>query len=220
LLADILRAVGRGPEAEAVEGRVVQAAHTDPAKLAAAEYYLSVNDREKDRDALLQKTLAAKPRSAPVLRLLGQLFHNAGRQDDEEAVYRQAIAVNPQDAYALNALGYLYADRNERVPEALGYIEAALKVQPENPDVLDSRGWVLFRLKRLPEAERDLRKAAALSPHAQIFDHLGQVLAARGATAEARAEWTRALAAPGLTLPLKTAIEERMAGASPAPARP
>jgi tetratricopeptide (TPR) repeat protein len=220
VLADVLRAAGRGPEADVVEARVVQAAHTDPAKLTAAAFYLERNERAQDRDALLQKTLAAKPRSAPVLRLLGQLFHNAGRPQDEEAVYRHAVSVNPQDAYALNALGYLYADRNERVPEALGYIEAALKVQPENPDVLDSRGWALFRLKRLPEAERDLRKAASLSPHAQIFDHLAQVLAARGAAAEARAEWTRALAAPGLTPALKTAIDARLAGASPAPARP
>jgi tetratricopeptide (TPR) repeat protein len=220
LLADVLRAAGRVPEADAVEGRVVQAAHTDPAKLAAAASYLERNERGPDRDVLLQKTLAAKPRSGPVLQVLGRLFEEAGRPDEAEAVYRHAIAVNPQDAHALNALGYLNADRNVKVPEALGFIETALKLRPDSADLLDSRGWALFRLKRLPEAERDLRKAATLSPQAAILDHLAQVLAARGAATEARAEWTRALAAQGLTPALKTAIEGRMAGASPEPARP
>ncbi|MET0555842.1 MAG: tetratricopeptide repeat protein [Vicinamibacteria bacterium] len=221
VLAEVLRAAGRGPEADAVEGRVVQAAHTDPAKLAAAAFYLERNERATDRDALLQKTFAAKPRSAPVLGVLGHLFEEAGRSDDAEAVYRHALAVNPQDVSALNALGYLNAERNVRVPEALGHIEAALKIVPDDPDLLDSRGWALFRLNRLPDAERDLRRAAAGAPVATVLDHLAQVLAARGAAAEARAQWTKALAADQLSPKLKAAIEARLAGSAAAPpARP
>jgi tetratricopeptide (TPR) repeat protein len=220
VLADVLRAAGRGPEADAVEGRVVQAAHTDPAKLVAAAFYLERNERAQDRDALLQRALAAKPRSAAVLHALAQLFEHAGRPDDAEAAYRQALAVNPQDAHVMNAIGYRNADRNVRVPEALALIESALRIRPDDPDLLDSRGWALFRLGRLPEAERDLTRAATLRPDPTVLDHLAQVLAARGAAAEARAQWTRALAAAGLTPALKTAIEGRMAGASPAPAPP
>lgn len=85
------------------------------------------------------------------------------------------------------------ADRNVRVPEALQLIEKALRKRPDNSALLDSRGWASFRLGRLEDAERDLRKALEQTTSAVSLDHLADVLVAKGAREEAAATWRLAL---------------------------
>src|SRR5690606_5302207 len=69
------------------------------------------------------------------------------------------VSEDPEDADALNALGYTMADRTDDYAEALGYIERALELSPEQPAILDSMGWVLFKLGRSEEALGYLQRA-------------------------------------------------------------
>ena len=109
-----------------------------------------------------------------------------------------AIASDPLSAPALNSLGYTLAERGERLPEAVSFIERALKVEPDNPSYLDSLGWALFKQGRAEEAEPYLRKAAdALPSQSVIHDHYGDVLLRRGKLREAIGAWERALAGDG-----------------------
>jgi tetratricopeptide (TPR) repeat protein len=85
------------------------------------------------------------------------------------------------------------ADRGVRVEEAVGLIERALAVDPENGAYLDSLGWALFRLNRLAQAEEMLRRAVTREPNAVVLDHLGDVLKRRGAIVEALDCWRKAL---------------------------
>src|SRR5690606_16059187 len=77
---------------------------------------------------------------------------------------------------ALNALGYTLADRTERYGEALELIDRARVAEPGNAAIIDSYGWVLYRLGRLDEALVELRRAYTLQKDAEIAAHIAEVL--------------------------------------------
>ncbi len=106
-----------------------------------------------------------------------------------EVTLRLVIDLAPDNQHAYNALGYSYADRNIHLDEALSLIEKALKLAPDDPFILDSYGWVQFRLAKLEEAEQALRRAYQLRPDPEIAIHLGEVLWTAGKKDEARQFW-------------------------------
>lgn len=108
------------------------------------------------------------------------------RIDLLETDLRAILSEDPDNASALNALGYTFADHNYRIDEALVYIKRALEIRPEDPAVIDSMGWVQFRLGNLFEAETYLRKAYSLLEDAEIAGHLVELLWAQGNYDEAR----------------------------------
>jgi tetratricopeptide (TPR) repeat protein len=99
---------------------------------------------------------------------------------------REVIRLKPDHAHAYNALGYSFADRNIRLPEALELIRKAVALSPRDGFILDSLGWVHYRMNQLPEALDALRKAYALRNDPEIAAHLGEVLLATGQADEAR----------------------------------
>ena len=109
-----------------------------------------------------------------------------------EADLRSILQREPENAMALNALGYTLADRNERLDEALQLIEQAHRLKPEDPAILDSLGWVHYRLGDLKLAEELLRRAYAAFPDAEVAAHLGEVLWQQGKHREARRIWDEA----------------------------
>ncbi len=116
------------------------------------------------------------------------------RIPDAERDLRRIIELDPQHADALNALGYTLADQTDRYQEAKGYIEQAYALKPDEPAILDSMGWVYYRLGQLEAALDYLQRALALSSDGEIAAHLGEVLWTMGRREEARAVWDEALA--------------------------
>jgi len=117
------------------------------------------------------------------------------RMDILERDLKAIIAKDPKHADALNALGYSLADRTNRYQEALSYIKRALALKPDDAAVLDSMGWVQYRLGHKEEALKYLRQANAKMPDGEIAAHLGEVLWSLGKHEEAKAVWNKALAA-------------------------
>ena len=111
------------------------------------------------------------------------------RLDLMETSLRKLIGLRPDYAHAYNALGYTFADRNMRLEEALELIEKANELRPDDPHIIDSLGWVMYRLGNLPRAVELLRRAYALSPEIDIAVHLGEVLWKSGHDEEARKIW-------------------------------
>jgi tetratricopeptide (TPR) repeat protein len=103
------------------------------------------------------------------------------------------LAKQPKHAHALNALGYTLADRTDRYDEALGYIEQAIKLLPDDPAILDSMGWVQYRLGNYAEAVRYLTRAYDLNNDGEIAAHLGEVLWVKGEQGRARKVWKKGL---------------------------
>ncbi|MBA3268939.1 MAG: tetratricopeptide repeat protein [Acidobacteria bacterium] len=155
----------------------------------------------------------AKGRASDAALLLSQMAHahtQLGEHEQALAVLTTAVASDPLNAPALNSLGYTLAERGQRLPEAVGFIERALKVEPDNPSYLDSLGWALFKQGRVDEAEGPLRRAAdALPTQSVIQDHYGDVLAGRGKYQEAITVWERALKGDGEDID-KSAVERKI----------
>jgi tetratricopeptide (TPR) repeat protein len=120
------------------------------------------------------------------------LAEKAERLDIMEPLLRKVIKLAPDNQHAYNALGYALADRNMRLPEALALIQKALQLAPEDPFILDSMGWVQFRLGHLKDAEEYLRRAYKLRPDVEIGTHLGEVLWAKGEKGTAQELWREA----------------------------
>jgi tetratricopeptide (TPR) repeat protein len=141
------------------------------------------------------QALAAFPGNTDLLYARALQAVAVDRMDILERDLQTIIAKDPNHADALNALGYSLADRTDRYQEALGYIKRALALKPDDPAVLDSMGWVQYRLGHKEEALEYLRKANAKMSDGEIAAHLGEVLWSLGRHQEAQAVWDKALAA-------------------------
>lgn len=114
------------------------------------------------------------------------------RVDVLEANLRKLIQARPDHAHAYNALGYSLAERNERLPEARKLIERALEIAPDDSFIIDSMGWVLYRLGDLKGAVEHLRRAWNGRTDGEIGAHLGEVLWVMGERGEAERVWKEA----------------------------
>ncbi len=106
---------------------------------------------------------------------------------------RKLIKLKPENAHAYNALGYSLAERGAQLPEALKLIRKAVELSPEDPYIMDSLGWVYYRMGNFVEGLNYLNLAFAARPDAEIAAHLGEVLWAKGAKDNAKDIWRHAL---------------------------
>ena len=154
--------------------------------------------RNDDAYAVLVDGLAAHPDQPELLYEAGLLAERVGNFEVGEADLRRLIKLKPDYAHAYNALGYSLADRNQHLDEAQQLIDKALELAPDDPFILDSKGWVLFRRGDAIGAVDVLTKAFKLRADPEIAAHLGEVLWTLGRQDEARVTWGDAMkASPG-----------------------
>ncbi|WP_458128457.1 tetratricopeptide repeat protein [Pseudomonas sp. Z2-11] len=192
--ADIL--IGNGRAAEA-QSRLAIQRDTQPdygiqLYLIEAET-LAANNQSDKAWAVLQQALKQYPDDLNLLYTRSMLAEKRNDLAQMEKDLRLIIQRDPDNAMALNALGYTLSDRTTRYDEAKVLIEKAHQINPEDPAVLDSLGWVNFRLGNLDEAERLLRQALERFPDQEVAAHLGEVLWANGKQREARQIWSKFL---------------------------
>ncbi len=121
-------------------------------------------------------------------------LERAGHFDRAVAEFRGLLASDPAHASSLNYLGFIFAERGVNLSEAKDMISRALEQDPENAAYLDSMGWVLYRLGRLPEAKKYIYAAIERDDsNAEMFEHAGDVHYALNEYPEARAAWNRAI---------------------------
>ena len=155
--------------------------------LMAAEHY----DRAA---ALLDAALRRSPDNVDLLFARTLLNDRRGDLAAVERDLRQMIQINPNDARALNHLGYTLTDRTDRHEEALHLIERAIALEPDDPAIIDSLGWVQYKLGHHEQALVNLRRALELFPDHEVAAHLGEVLWVMGHRQEALQVWNEALA--------------------------
>jgi Flp pilus assembly protein TadD len=115
------------------------------------------------------------------------VHERAGDIPAAEADFRAILEVDPENTTALNALGYTLADRTDRYEEAYELILRAYEQRPDDAAIVDSYGWVLYRLGRLEEALEQLQRAYQLLPDSEIASNLAVVLWELGRREESRA---------------------------------
>ncbi|MES2264083.1 MAG: tetratricopeptide repeat protein [Pseudomonadota bacterium] len=143
---------------------------------------------------VLEDGVLRYPNSPDLLYDYALAAEKVGKLEVMETSLRKVMEIAPDNHHAYNALGYSLAERNLRLEEAYQLIEKAMQMAPGDPFIMDSMGWVQFRLGRLKEAETLLRRAYALRSDAEIAVHLGEVLWAQGDRSGAQKLWREARA--------------------------
>lgn len=142
---------------------------------------------------LLTRSLEKLPNYPELLYDHGMAAEKLGKLPVMEQDLRKLIQLKPDHAHAYNALGYTLADRTTRLDEAKQLVEQALKLSPEDPFIMDSMGWVYYRMGKLSDALEYLKRAYERRADPEIAAHLGEVLWAQGDHDAAEKTWATAL---------------------------
>jgi tetratricopeptide (TPR) repeat protein len=175
----LLRYLDRHEEAvELLENAVSNEASRSPDMyvLLAALYHLQ--NKTELGQSTFDRAITVFPENDELLYEYGLFLDTTGRQDKSISVMQELIKRQPGHGEALNYVGYSWADESINLDKALDYIQRAVKLKPDNSYILDSLGWVYYRLSRLEEAREALERAVELSGDdldPAVFDHLGDV---------------------------------------------
>jgi tetratricopeptide (TPR) repeat protein len=193
-IAAIYAAQGKMKQAREILQRLRDQSPEDQPMLFMIEAEL-LRDQDLDGEALdvYSAALERYPDSGDLLYARALHAVELGQVDVLERDLRHLLISDPDNADALNALGYTLADRTDRLAEAYSFIERALQLRPDEPAILDSMGWVLYRLGKAEQAEPYLRRALEMTFDAEIAAHLGEVLWAMGRRDDARSVWEKAM---------------------------
>lgn len=192
--ARVLALQGKNSEARTYLDQIAAADPDDAAQLRLAESQMfeNLNDHASAL-AVLDGALSDHPGDGDLLYARALLEESLNQVTPAENDLRAILKRTPENAAALNALGYTLTVHSTRYQEALGYIEKALKLSPDDPAIIDSMGWVEYRLGNYPAALGYLRRAYAQFADPQVAAHLAEVLWVAGDRNEARSVWSGAL---------------------------
>lgn len=157
------------------------------------EQYLLLEDHDQLQRAraILDEGLEEFPEHPDLLYNRGLLAAQLDLLELHEQDMRKLLELQPNNAHAYNALGYTLADQTDRLDEAMDLIAKANQLLPDNGFILDSMGWVHFRLGHNEQAIKFLRQALEDRQAAEIAAHLGEVLWVTGAKDEAMKIWAQ-----------------------------
>ncbi len=195
-----LRAVMLLKKAKLYEEAIYLLHNSSPNNLEEQKYLLLseidlLNASKGSEDALQisNELLLQLPEDLDVLFMRAVTATKLKKWDMAEDDFKKVLVKNPNDANVLNALGYTISYDKKRLQEALSYSKQALSVSPNNPDFMDSVGWIYFQLGDIQQALKFLTEANALSQDNTIAAHFGEVLWASDQKKEAVIVWKKAL---------------------------
>lgn len=193
LAAALLARMGQLPAARERLHAIAAANPKQRIELLVMEAQLLGDAGQNDAAFQLLDAALAENKDDPNLLYESAMFaERIGKTDVLEHNLRKVIQLKPDYAHAYNALGYSFADRNQNLDEANALIDKALALAPDDPFILDSKGWVDFRRGDMNAAVDNLHKALTLRPDPEIAAHLGEVLWRLGREKEAIKTWDEA----------------------------
>lgn len=160
--------------------------------LTKAELFHDSGDYKKTEQIYTQG-IEASPNNSTLLYARALLYADTNQMAKAEQDLLKVIELKPESPAALNALGYSLADKTTRYTEARDYIRRAYAINSTDPAILDSMGWVEYKLGNLLEAKKYLEKAMSLVVDDEIASHLGEVLWKLGETNQAKKIWNKGL---------------------------
>ena len=163
------------------------------------------NNRQQDAFDLMKGADSNFNNSAEFKYDYAMLAEKMGNLLLMEQLLKEAIKIKPDYAYAYNALGYSYADRNIKLADAKKYIEIALSISPNNHYIMDSMGWLHFRMGNIEIALQFIEKAYKIQKDPEIAAHLGEILWKMGKLKQAEKVWEESIKTyPSNTVLLET----------------
>lgn len=176
-LAQILLQQGRADEARELLRNTRGSTVAERTQLILTEsQILREAGRHNDAYIVLDSALTTQPDNPEILYEAALTAERIGKPEILEIHLKHLLNLKPDHAHALNALGYSWTERNIRLPEAQEMITRALSLTPEDPFIMDSMGWVLYRQGKLAESLKTLENAYRIKADPEIAAHLGEVL--------------------------------------------
>ena len=168
---------------------------SDYLQIAITRHYLLMSAHEYDEAfGYINETLVYLPDNLELLYARALVAAELGNVSVTETDLTKILAQQPEHANALNALGYTLADQTDRYEEAKEFIVKALALRPNDAHILDSMGWVAYRLNDFETAIEYLQKAYEASPEAEVAAHLAEVLWESGDCEKANALFRKSFA--------------------------
>ncbi len=128
----------------------------------------------KRGEEYIKKLLKKYPKNEELYLRIGDFYEKMGNFGKAERALKKAISINPFFGNALNYLAYSWAVREKNLKKAVFFARRALSIDPENPDYLDTIGWVYFKLGKIEESKKFLEKAFSKKPwEPEIVEHIG-----------------------------------------------
>ncbi|GMV64619.1 MAG: hypothetical protein AMXMBFR75_04240 [Candidatus Hinthialibacteria bacterium] len=164
-------------------------------------HLMSDSSRYKEARELFEMAVAQEPEDATLYIQLGIVCDKLNDIEGAEKAAEAAAQIAPEYAECYNFLGYMYAERGIKLDKALELIQKAMKLEPDNPNITDSLGWVYYQMGDYKKAVETLEKAASLISEeykrgsSVIYEHLGDAYSKVGGAVKAREMWK--LAAEG-----------------------
>ena len=141
----------------------------------------------------------------------GVAYERIGEWDKAEQDLLSSLDVNPEQAYVINYLAYSWIEKGVKIEQSLQMLKKANNLKSNDPYIIDSLGWALFKLKRYADAKYHLQMAVQLMPGDPIVnDHFGDVLWKNGDRIQARYYWNYVLNLDDTEKELKDNIEKKL----------
>jgi len=177
--------------------------------------FLKNNERFKDSikfySEIISKVKNNHPLYAEASDGRGVAYERIGEWENAEKDLLASLKANPDQAYVINYLAYSWIEQGVKIEQSLSMLEKANKLRSNDPYIIDSLGWALFKLKRFKESKKYLQLAVRLMPGDPIVnDHYGDVLWKNGNEIQARYYWNYVLNLEKAEDELKKVIEEKL----------
>ena len=172
--------------------------------------YIQAKDYRKAEEILNRGLSFFRDNAEPNF-AMAVLFEKTGKADQMFVFLKRTIELNPKHADALNFLGYSYADKGINLEEALSLIQRALELKPGSGYIIDSLGWVYFKLGKLDEALKQLKRSLeTVKDDPVLYEHLGDVYEALGQQKDALDAWNNSIKYHAKEEGLKARVEEKI----------
>ena len=177
--------------------------------------FLKNNDQYSDSieyyTKILEKIDALHPLFPEVTDSRGVAYERNGEWDKAEKDLLASLEASPNQAYVINYLAYSWIEQGVKIEKSLKMLEKANKIKSNDPYIIDSLGWALYKLKRYEESKNYLEFAVGLMPADPIVnDHYGDVLWKNGKEIQARYYWNYVLSLEKVEKDLKEKIEQKL----------
>ena len=165
------------------------------------KYYTDILDRIKKNHPLYPEVTDGR----------GVSYERVGQWDKAEKDLISSLEVNPDQAYVINYLAYSWIEQGIKIKKSLSMLEKANKIKSNDPYIIDSLGWALFKLERYKESKNYLQLALRLMPADPIVnDHYGDVLWKNGNEIQARYYWNYVLNLKKAEKDLKEKVQKKL----------
>ena len=138
-------------------------------------------------------------------------YERIGEWEKAEKDLLSSLEASPDQAYVINYLAYSWIEQGKKIEQSLNMLERANDLKPNDPYIIDSLGWALFKLKRYEDSKYHLQSAVKLMPGDPIVnDHYGDVLWKSGNKIQARYYWNYVLNLEDVEENLKNKIKNKL----------